>query len=476
MKLWMMLSVVAVLLVGCGGTSNKRPVSMDRGPAGDGGIGQEEPETTSPDEPQQAMDDAAEETMRDDAAEQELMDVKQDLMEAEQALEEEREAAELARQKLNQAEARRALEGLKRTGSAGTVGSLIARYGDEATVTVTADPPDPPVTFRNGRGKSSGPWYVTTVSNAGATHDDELVVYTDVDRPESVPIRERHPDRFDPVVGSTSQIMTEIMTEKMTVGEEDDSSLIESSQFPSGGRMKEFDLTVDSSGGDTYYTTGRINGSFNGASGYFQCTSARATDNGCKVEHRGDRYKVSGPSGTTWTFTTSASSRVSVPDKSYMYFGWWIRQKLDDESFSFATFADVSDTEGHQVYNFNNLGGTAEYEGPAIGRYAIYQPLGAQSGHGEFTATARLEANFTTDMLSGSVTDFSNDPDWSLTLKATEVINGSTGTGARGGHVSWTIAGNTEDGGNWNGKFYSDGPYVGQIPDGVTGTFTAKFQ
>ena len=40
------------------------------------------------------------------------------------------------------------------------------------------------------------------------------------------------------------------------------------------------------------------------------------------------------------------------------------------------------------------VNGTATYSGPAVGYYAIYQPLGTQSGHGEFSATATLTADF----------------------------------------------------------------------------------
>ena len=40
------------------------------------------------------------------------------------------------------------------------------------------------------------------------------------------------------------------------------------------------------------------------------------------------------------------------------------------------------------------VNGTATYSGPAVGYYAIYQPLGTQSGHGEFNATATLTADF----------------------------------------------------------------------------------
>ena len=82
-------------------------------------------------------------------------------------------------------------------------------------------------------------------------------------------------------------------------------------------------------------------------------------------------------------------------------------------AFNYGMF---SETTGPTVGNdFTTLVGSAIYEGPAIGQYAI--PLGTQSNHGEFKATARFTANFETDMLSGSVSGFDVSPGWSLTLK-----------------------------------------------------------
>ena len=42
--------------------------------------------------------------------------------------------------------------------------------------------------------------------------------------------------------------------------------------------------------------------------------------------------------------------------------------------------------------------------------------------------------------------------------------------------MDWTIAGNTESGGEWEAQFFSDvDPYAGHIPEGVAGTFDARF-
>ena len=64
--------------------------------------------------------------------------------------------------------------------------------------------------------------------------------------------------------------------------------------------------------------------------------------------------------------------------------------------------------------------GSATYQGPAAGRYAVYEPDTGDSGIGSFTASATLQADFDAtpnNTVSGMITGFSNDPSWSLALK-----------------------------------------------------------
>ena len=385
------------------------------------------------------------------------------------------QVAEDAEQLANQAQARTAHIGLGGSedngmrSDSGTV-SVTPRYGQTAVVTTT-----PSVDFSSERRSSSGRWSITTLSNAGSTHNDDLVVYSDMGAPTREPIREEY--TFTEVTGSTSRIM-------ITINDGDHADLIASSQFPRGGNTKSFDFTIDSDHSDTGdddngdgnfrndYDTVRFSGSFDGASGTFECMDD------CKIKHLGgNRYSVD---STEWTFTTSRTATVSVDDDSYMYFGWWRRMALDDESFDFGMFSGGMHALGGN--GFQGLVGTVTYEGPAVGQYAIYQPLGTQSETGAFTARARLTADFEENnangTLSGQVTNFSNASDWSLTLKS-QMIDG-TGNVSRvnAANVGWTIAGNTEDGGGWAAQFFSDvatSDYAGHIPEGVAGTFDAKF-
>ena len=240
-------------------------------------------------------------------------------------------------------------------------------------------------------------------------------------------------------------------------------NLITSSHFPSPGRTATIPLTIDSTDDDVDNDdmTAKLRGSFDGASGTFQCSGGA-----CTVRNTGGGYVLDG----TWTFRTSKSSRVSVPDGEFMHFGWWRKKTNQTGAFTYGTFSDVGIAVSGS--GFTSLQGSATYEGPAIGQYAIYQPLGTQSNHGAFKATARFTANFDTEMLSGSVSGFDVSSGWSLTLQGTSMSGGSVSQGA----VSWTIDGNIQDGGNWDGAFHSEiDPYVDHIPDGLAGTFDAEY-
>ena len=365
------------------------------------------------------------------------------------------------------AEARPAFEGLGSGTAAGTVTAVTPKHRAEATVVT-----NPSVTFTGSSLSSSGSWSITTLSNAGSTHDDDLVVYTDMGAPSSEPIRDVH-SGFSPIEATdiTEQRFVDADLNKLRIDVGTTaSSLISSSSFPGGGNLKTFDDNFDGKDADTEHDRVRISGRYDGASGTFECSGT------CTITHRGgDVYEAS----SGWTFITSASARVSVDDDSYMYFGWWKRDQKTPRSLTFATFSGGA----HEVDDIpNDLTGTATYTGQAAGQYAIYQPAGGESGTGSFTASAELTANFgaadAEGTLSGRVTDFSNDPDWSLTLMSQGINAGAVerpGDPVANPSVSWTIGTHTETGGAWDAKFFSDVDGSTAIPEGVAGTFSAQF-
>ena len=239
-------------------------------------------------------------------------------------------------------------------------------------------------------------------------------------------------------------------------------------------------------------------GSLGGASGTYRCVSASATT--CSVQNSGSHFFFTGP----WSFRPlRANSGVRVEDSAYMHFGWWSRQDITDGSWSFLTFHGDGDLDDNntslvalaEIIGANDVSGTATYQGPAVGYYAIYQPLGGQSGHGEFSATANLTADFGTaptenGTVHGTIDQFSGHSDWSLTLNRDDIDggnNGGAGAANEADGVSWTIGDRTTDGGSWEANFYSnlveDNPATsatenarqGVVPSGIAGKFQAEF-
>ena len=429
-----------------------------------------------------------------------------------------REAAEEERDELQeqitQIDARFALDGFRPALRRTDVSPALARIGrdhdaDAASVMVTPRhgmtaliAPTPSWGFSTAQRSSSSGWTVTTHTNSGHVYDDELVVYDNRQGIQSIRLVQEFDDNNDGNVGRFEDPDTTVDgSDIMGLITSTDGALIRSSAFPSAdGTDRTFAFNHDSmpdtdrsgnlpTDGDDILNndldTYRVNGTFMGASGRFECTAAP-----CEMGRRGDRYVVTG----TWRFVARDTTAIArIEDRSYAYFGWWRRAQRENDTYSYLPFAAIAGnatTGGNQTLTytatvgggtaFDALTGSATYRGPAIGQYAIYQPLNGQSGAGEFTAQAELTANFNNNMVSGTVTDFSNDPDWSLTLNLASMEGGdvdSTHTEATGGKVDWTIAGTgTSDvQGNWDAEFYSESNYVGQVPDGVVGTFTAAF-
>ena len=366
--------------------------------------------------------------------------------------------AEEARKQLLQAEAIDALAGLGMPPSPALVPTVTAQYRAPALVS----PPsglNPSATFTSPTGSSAGRWWSTTAQSRGQMAEDTIVVYSDVDAHKATAITQVYRNRFTPVDNVLEATIQAA-----------DSDLVASTShlFPTGGGTDTVDLTEEPDANDDNTQTGLITGTFDGAPGFYRCVGS-SPGVPCSVRHTGRGYVLD---DGTWTFRTrSANATVNVDDKDFMYFGWW-RRETNTGQFSYGVFGEPEPNTNTVAGNndFTTLTGSADYVGPAIGQYAI--PFGTESNHGEFKATARFTANFDTDKLSGTVRGFDVNPGWSLTLKETDMPTGTVATG----RVSWTIDGNTLDGGTWDGKFQSEiNPYAGHIPDGLTGTFEAIY-
>ena len=234
------------------------------------------------------------------------------------------------------------------------------------------------------------------------------------------------------------------------------------------------------------YTT---SGTLQGASGTFRCDAAN-TNVECTVQNRGGSFEF-GPANA-WNFTPSSGTvQIVVPDAQYMWFGWWARQTVEHEVTNVNCPGDDCPTDiwafqanhgGNRATDVDDATGSATYQGPAAGRYAVYEPDTGDSGIGSFTASATLQANFDTNMVSGTITGFSNDPGWSLALKRSEIDNPGTNAavGVADDGVTWTIDGVPDDSGAWEGRFYANLPTtpagtVDYQPHGIAGTFEAAY-
>ena len=237
-----------------------------------------------------------------------------------------------------------------------------------------------------------------------------------------------------------------------------------------------------------------VPGSLGGAGGTFRCgnNGDAPSTSGCRVTNQNNHFHFEGP----WMFTPlSATSSVRLEDGEFMYFGWWARQLNETGAWTFRTFHGPMGGNRSTAQQVNHLGGTATYRGPAVGQYSFYQPLTAQSDYGEFSATATLMADFGKSdeeddgTVHGTIDQFDQHPDWTLTLKHGPIsTTGNATTAQATDGVSWKIDGEAvaaPDSGSWEAAFYSDLPAAERggtgteteaVPTGIAGTFEAKYK
>ena len=433
--------------------------------------------------------------------------------------------AEDARAIANRAQAKNAFDGL--TGfvdntPANIIGPVAETNDPEVTprYRAAAGVSDTPgVTFVNPTTGTQGRWFRTSFSNTGGQSVDRMDVYSDAEQADRVDFKDSiyNPnntvvneqgdvDGSVPIMGDQVHTASSAFprTSGVPVGKDLVDRGLSETEFDAlswdtdtdgvldeneEGILEDEDVTrsrflqyIRGSGfrdEDRYperytYST---SGTLQGASGTYRCSS-EMSDTDCTVQNSGDHFVFVGP----WTFRpSSGTTDVLIDDSEFMYFGWWSRQAIATEDWSFRVFHGPT---GSRATDVSDVSGTATYQGPAVGQYAIYQPLGTESGHGAFSATATLTADFdsTPNTVHGTIDQFSGHSDWSLTLKHGEVGGGAAGNDgtdtADPGGVSWLIGGNAHEGGSWEADFYSNlatGQRTGVVPSGIAGTFEAEY-
>ena len=275
------------------------------------------------------------------------------------------------------------------------VPSVTARYGSPATV-AQGDATTLTTNARNaeiGKAKGDllpavGPWSGTMVGSQDkevtGKPTDTVVVYTDVDAGET----ESFIKRF-----SLANADAELAI--LTDGTHD--GFIDTNVFSTRAGLTTHG-DPDKAAEDLV-----IPGTFANAPGHYRCDEGVQACTSLGRGTKGVRM------GAGWTFDPDAGAMAYMPDGEYGHFGWWLRVDEDDKYVVdvFHGYKYETDTAGNRpdTTTFTALQGSADYEGPAAGKFAINSQFpgpGTLSG-GHFTATASLTANFESDSVSGSI-------------------------------------------------------------------------
>ena len=258
-------------------------------------------------------------------------------------------------------------------------------------------------------------------------------------------------------------------------------------RFPKTGRVQYSATTASEA---VPNTSTSLSGTLRRANGYFKCSGD------CFIS--GDPksgYEFTG----TWTFdpTGDDTAQVSIPDTDFANWGWWAYMR-PDQTIRVGAFASSTDTEAGAPAD--TLTGSANYEGEALGKYAINnQPIGGILEAGHFTATAKLSINFgaddaafaATSPVSGTIDGFMTDggvdkSEWSVSLNGDGTPAFAAGDADAFGTTTWSI-GDSESSldlsgddalaatnAAWTAGFYHDGdPRNDGTPAYAIGMFKA---
>ena len=306
-------------------------------------------------------------------------------------------------------------------------------------------------------------------SGAGVDGTYEAVVYSNIGDPTPGMAFEKQ---------YTGTFAGGILNEATTEG---DDTKVASDQFDQSAGVKEF-----LKGENREYV--EISGSFHGVSGTYRCDPGSTDGTNCAVSVAAKGFTLGAASGAEgeprtfaadggeWTFKPADPKAMvmSSSDGDYASYGWWIHKSADDKTYTAGAFtANKGDTP--TALTLTDLKGEATYIGGAAGKYALKSSTGGTNDAGHFTAMAMLKADFTADMISGTIDSFMGADgemrDWSVELKKTEIDNAGAGTAA---DTIWTIGDMTASNkGSWTGSLQEQGQ--DGVPMVATGTFTSKF-
>ena len=190
-------------------------------------------------------------------------------------------------------------------------------------------------------------------------------------------------------------------------------------------------------------------------------------------------------SGQTEEQTVAVLYRSQLGTETYLQFGYWQTEASNSSGRSwFPRYGQLVSARGNleQVRDFTELQGSATFEGPAAGIYAISNPSDGFNDSGEFIADATLTVDFGDGSASGMIANFiaaGEQKAWTVELLPQMVDDGGVFRGPenRVSDIRWTIPASNEMpediGGNWwNATLVKD---RGDESIGAIGWFGAQY-
>ena len=163
----------------------------------------------------------------------------------------------------------------------------------------------------------------------------------------------------------------------------------------------------------THTVGATITGAFKGVDGTFQCYAM----NGCTSQSKGkDGFALA---ADQWRFKPD-NAEAKIEGSAILEWGWWVTKSGDEITGASVGFDDDSLTS---PTNISGLASTASYTGTALGKYAVVEKDTGSSG--DFTAAAKLTADFDENMLTGTINAFkdADDADLGWTVKLESEVN-----------------------------------------------------
>ena len=312
------------------------------------------------------------------------------------------------------------------------------------------------------------------VRDNGKGVSEIVSVMTDIEAPES----ELFSSQYTLTVGDADPERTGDQRTTYELDETADVGKVASSRISSAPTT-----TTNLPGDDTATDAneGQFKGTFDGASGTYECIGTGATACTATTDEDGKITAITGE----WQFKPDAGAMVSVADDDYLHYGFWLMKTVKDGK---TTYNTVQTFAGSSLDDNTNIGsvvaGNAKYEGGAHGVY-VYNTVNPDASldtrsAGTFTADVALTAYFGTatsvaadkhNSVHGTISNFElsggEANEWEVTMATVANVLGSA-------TIAGTSKGMATDASTWSGTFYGDGA-DNAPPPVLVGEFNSNF-